>query len=92
MKLSIVIPAFNEANTIAEVLRRVVEVDVEDLEKDIIVVDDGSTDGTRELLQSFERHHTDLSRQEQWQGGGDPHRLGLCHGGLCHRAGCRPGV
>jgi glycosyltransferase involved in cell wall biosynthesis len=52
MKLSIVIPVFNEASTIAEVLRRVVEVDLEDLEKDIIVVDDGSTDGTRELLQS----------------------------------------
>jgi glycosyltransferase involved in cell wall biosynthesis len=53
MKLSIVIPVFNEASTIAEVLQRVAEVDVEDLEKDIIVVDDGSTDGTRELLQSF---------------------------------------
>ena len=54
MKLSIVIPVFNEASTIAEVLRRVIEVDIEDLEleKDIIVVDDGSTDGTRELLQS----------------------------------------
>jgi glycosyltransferase involved in cell wall biosynthesis len=53
MKLSIVIPVFNEASTIAEVLRRVVEVDLEDLEKDIIVVDDGSTDGTRELLRSI---------------------------------------
>jgi glycosyltransferase involved in cell wall biosynthesis len=52
MKLSIVIPVFNEASTITEVLRRVFEVDLEDLEKDIIVVDDGSTDGTRELLQS----------------------------------------
>lgn len=53
MKLSIVIPVFNEASTIAEVLGRVAEVDLEDLEKDVIVVDDGSTDGTRKLLQSF---------------------------------------
>lgn len=53
MKLSIVIPVFNEASTIAEVLQRVVEADVEDMEKEIIVVDDGSADGTRELLQAF---------------------------------------
>jgi glycosyltransferase involved in cell wall biosynthesis len=53
MKLSIVIPVFNEVRTIAEVLRRVAEVDVEDLEKEIIVVDDGSADGTREVLRTL---------------------------------------
>jgi glycosyltransferase involved in cell wall biosynthesis len=57
---------FNEASTIAG-LRRVVEVDLEDLEKDIIVVDDGSTDGTRAAA-VHKRHHADLSRSEQWQG------------------------
>lgn len=45
--LSVVIPVFNECSTIEEVIRR---VQVVPLEKEIIVVDDGSTDGTRELL------------------------------------------
>ncbi len=52
MKFSVVIPVFNEKNTIEEILRRVQAVDV-GLEKEIIVVDDGSTDGTRDLLQNF---------------------------------------
>lgn len=46
-QLSVVIPIYNERNTLAEVLRRVRAVPVE---KEIILVDDGSTDGTRELL------------------------------------------
>jgi len=51
MKLSVVIPVFNEKDTMREVLDRVSKVD---LPKEIIVVDDGSTDGTRDLLQSIE--------------------------------------
>jgi glycosyltransferase involved in cell wall biosynthesis len=46
-KLSIVIPAYNERKTIEEILVRVHELPVD---KEIIVVDDGSRDGTRELL------------------------------------------
>lgn len=47
MKLSVVIPAFNEVGTIAEILRRVQGAP---FDKEIVVVDDGSTDGTREYL------------------------------------------
>jgi len=50
MKLSVVIPVYNEKNTILELLDRVRNVD---LPKEIIVVDDYSTDGTREILQSL---------------------------------------
>jgi glycosyltransferase involved in cell wall biosynthesis len=49
--LSVVIPVYNEQRTLAEVLRRVRAVPVA---KEIILVDDGSTDGTRELLKSLE--------------------------------------
>jgi len=49
MKLSVIIPAYNEINTIGEVLDRVRAVDID---KEIIVADDGSTDGTLELLRA----------------------------------------
>jgi len=50
MKLTVIIPVYNERNTIQEVLRRVRRVDLGDIDKEIIVVDDGSTDGTRDIL------------------------------------------
>jgi len=49
MKLSVIIPAYNEKNTVLELLRRVEAVPLS-LDKEIIVVDDFSTDGTREVL------------------------------------------
>lgn len=47
MKLSIVMPVFNERDTIEEIVRLVLAVN---LEKELIIVDDGSTDGTRDVL------------------------------------------
>jgi glycosyltransferase involved in cell wall biosynthesis len=51
MTLSVVIPTYNEVETLEEILYRVQEVDVE---TEIIIVDDGSTDGTRDLLRDIE--------------------------------------
>jgi len=53
MKLSIIVPVFNEKNTIAEILKRIEAADL-GVEKEIIIVDDFSTDGTRELLAPYE--------------------------------------
>ncbi len=47
MKLSVIIPVYNERSTVLEILKKVQNVPVK---KEIIVVDDGSTDGTREML------------------------------------------
>lgn len=52
-KVSVVIPVYNERATIEEILIRVQEID---LDKEIVVVDDGSTDGTRELLADLAAH------------------------------------
>ena len=52
MKLSIVIPAYNEASTIGEVIQQVLSLDPPDIQKEIIVVDDGSSDRTGEIARS----------------------------------------
>ncbi len=48
--VSIVVPAFNEIGTIVHVLEKIAAQKFEDIRLEVIVVDDGSTDGTRELL------------------------------------------
>ena len=50
MKLSIIIPVYNEAQTISEVVERVRAVGIGDIEKEIIIANDGSNDGTREAI------------------------------------------
>lgn len=53
-KVSIIIPAYNEENTLRETIRRVKEVDLPSLEREIIVVDNNSTDRTFSIASSIE--------------------------------------
>lgn len=53
-RLSILIPVYNEANTVDEVLRRVRAADSLGLEKEIVLVDDASTDGTGDVLKKLQ--------------------------------------
>jgi glycosyltransferase involved in cell wall biosynthesis len=52
MKVSVVIPCYNESRTFSKLLERVLEVDI-GLDREIIIVDDCSTDGTQDLLRQF---------------------------------------
>ncbi len=57
MKLSVIMPVYNEINTIDEILRRVHAVGLAD---EVIVVDDGSSDGTRDRLQALAAQYPSL--------------------------------
>jgi glycosyltransferase involved in cell wall biosynthesis len=54
MKLSVVMPVYNEINTIETIIDKVIKVNLGSLEKEIIVIDDCSTDGTREFLERID--------------------------------------
>ncbi len=53
MKLSVLIPVYNEIDTFEEILERIKNADIGDLEKEIVIVDDYSTDGTRDLIKKI---------------------------------------
>ena len=55
MKLSVVIPIYDEKETIRKLISAVLAVDLGSIEKEIILVDDCSTDGTREILKQLEK-------------------------------------
>lgn len=76
MRLSIIIPAFNEKKTISETLKRIEAVNLEGIEKEIIIVDDGSTDGTRDILRNLENRYK-IIYHEKNQGKGMALRNGF---------------
>jgi glycosyltransferase involved in cell wall biosynthesis len=71
-KLSIVIPVYNEKATIHEILRRVQETDGR---KEIILVDDCSKDGTRQILEDWAKQRASGEATAAAQDGGDPIEL-----------------
>jgi len=76
MLLSIITPVYNERQTIAELVRRVEAVDFGQAKVELIIVDDGSTDGTRDILKRLERRHTVLFHTKN-RGKGAAVRTGL---------------
>ena len=75
MKLSVIVPVYNEASTIREILRQVRAVG---LAHEIVVVDDGSTDGTREALEAeASEPGTIVVLQDRNQGKGAAVRAGF---------------
>jgi len=67
--LSIIIPAYNEKETISDIIQKVRDVKLAEIEKEIIVVDDGSTDGTRGILKSISGIKYIFHEKNQGKGG-----------------------
>jgi len=57
MKLSIIIPVYNEEQTIGEVIDRVWKVELDGLEREVIIANDGSSDGTRHAIDASRWSH-----------------------------------
>jgi len=79
VKLSIIVPVFNERNTVQEILRRIRAVDLGEIGKELIVVDDGSTDGTGDILKLEEDMSCRVVRHGRNAGKGAAIRTGLPH-------------
>jgi dolichol-phosphate mannosyltransferase len=78
MKLSVIIPVYNEASTISEVIDKVRTVELP-VDKEIIVVDDGSTDGTVEILKRRQADVTYVHFSRINFGKGTAIRVGLTY-------------
>jgi len=76
MSLSVIMPVYNEIQTIEEIVRRVHEVGLVD---ELIIVDDGSQDGTRDMLQTIGKNYpfTRIILHEQNKGKGAAVRTGI---------------
>lgn len=81
MKLSIIIPVYNEERTIAEMLRRVNAVTIPHVQKEIVVVDDGSTDRSVEEVRKVKHkiRNMEFIRHDHNKGKGAAVRTGIAH-------------
>jgi len=77
MLLSIVIPVYNEKNTLLDIIKKIDELP-ENLERELVLVDDGSTDGSKEILKTLEsRKNTKVIFKEKNTGKGDSLKIGF---------------
>jgi glycosyltransferase involved in cell wall biosynthesis len=75
-KLSVIVPVFDERNTVVEIVRRMRAVELP-VELEIVIVDDGSTDGTRDVLRQLADSTVHVVMHERNQGKGAAIRTGL---------------
>ncbi len=80
-KLSIIIPVYNEQNTVEEIIQLVENVDLGSIAKEVVIVNDASTDGTASKLEEIKRKKPDIIvlTHEQNAGKGAALRTGIAH-------------
>ena len=77
-KLSVIVPVYDERNTVGEILRRMRAVELP-VELEVVVVDDGSTDGTRKVLEQLGDSTVRIVMHPHNKGKGAAIRTGLAH-------------
>jgi glycosyltransferase involved in cell wall biosynthesis len=77
-KLSVIVPVFDERNTVVEIVRRMRAVDLP-VDLEIVIVDDGSTDGTRDVLRQLADSTVRVINHDVNRGKGAAIRSGLEH-------------
>ena len=76
-KLSIIIPAYNEEKTISEIIRRVKNVKLNGIAKEIVIVDDASTDSTKKILDGISDKSIKVVHHKKNMGKGSAIRTAL---------------
>ena len=72
MKLSIIVCVFNEISTIKKIYNQILEVElIKNIEKEIIIIDNNSTDGTKEILENIRENNTKIVFQNKNLGKGN---------------------
>ena len=81
MKLSLVIPCYNEESTLAEIVSETLKIKRQDLELELLIVDDCSKDGSLVVAESLAREHSEIRicRHEVNRGKGAALRTGFMH-------------
>ena len=77
IKLSIIVPAYNEENTILKILEKVAKTETEGVKREVIVIDDCSTDKTLNLLEKNKNLYDELIKLPKNSGKGEAVRKGL---------------
>ncbi len=79
--LSVIIPAYNEENTVHLILDQVLDLAIDQIQMEVVVVNDFSTDGTRQAIEQYISEHKDrmvrLFNQDKNQGKGAAIRRGI---------------
>ncbi len=82
-KLSVIIPAYNEEKTITKILDRILEVNLGSIQKEIIIINDCSTDNTQNIAKAYINNHSNdnirLINQEKNQGKGAALHKGIAN-------------
>jgi glycosyltransferase involved in cell wall biosynthesis len=96
MKLSILMPVYNERRTLREIVSRVLAQEVHGVDEvGVIIVDDCSTDGSADIIRQLQAEHPETLHSillEENQGKGNAIRLAIqaASGDIGHHPGCRP--